>query len=132
MGNGIIISLPGNSTTLCCHLWHMIFCLLKSSSSLATSQAAATVSLLREDLELVVDADAWRSPFFDVIITLRFSFLSSCFICCALHSWLQNAVSPLQYYHIEKKKVLNTIKHFIEEEEEEEKNHPIIFILANW
>lgn len=49
-------------------------------------QAAATVWLLLadDDFELVVDVDAWPP-----------SFLSSCFICCSLHSKLQKAVSPL-------------------------------------
>lgn len=65
------------------------------------SQAAANVSLLPDPLELVVDDDAWRSSLFFVATALHFSFLSSCFICCSLHSKLQKAVSPLYIFIIQ-------------------------------
>lgn len=77
---------------------------LESDHRLPTSdfsQAAATVSLLPEPLEFAVDDDAWRSSLSFVAIALYFSFLSSCFICCSLHSKLQKAVSPLYVFIIQ-------------------------------
>lgn len=67
---------------------HVIF-----SPSRNTLQAAAKVS---PSEAAAVCADAWCrwSSFFEAIPEY-FSFRSSCFICCSLHSRLQKAVSPL-------------------------------------
>ena len=83
------------------HHYYMSLCLSRSATvHFFLNQAAATVWLLPVDddaLDDLAEDDAVSRPssFFDAAIAMHFSFLSSCFICCSLHSKLQKAVSPL-------------------------------------